>query len=219
LPTFKEDPAAYMRAWRARKRDALAAAAPAAAKPTVASFRRPPAKPRAPIPLGRPLTSAEKRDDAVLEAIEARGGQAVWTGKEWREAPPPTAARRPPPAPGSDRGTPPTRPFLATGSPNRNLTVPLPPLQGEVIPPPRSMIADGGAPPRRYAPNASVAEATAMIRAYAAQQAKVNEDMARRLAVIEREQAEMTQRLAAIEQRRTGIVAVVQGVASLFSLV
>ena len=93
------------------------------------------------------------------------------------------AHRRPPPAacPRLRRGTPPARPFLATVPTNRNLTVPLLPLQGEVIPPPRSMIADGGAPPRRYPPDASVAEATAMIRAYAAQQAKVNEDMARRL--------------------------------------
>jgi len=38
-------------------------------------------------------------------------------------------------------------------------------LQGEVISPPRSMIADGGTPPRRYAKDASVAEATALIRA------------------------------------------------------
>ena len=81
------------------------------------------------------------------------------------------------------------------------------------------MIADGGTPPRRYAKDASVAEATAMIRAYAAQQTRVNEDMAQRLAALERAKADTDRRLEAIERRRTGIVAVVQGVASLFSLV
>jgi len=89
LATFKEDPAAYMRAYRARKRGAPAAAKPAAAPRIDAS-----------VPLGRELTRAEKRDDAQLEAIEARGGQAVWTGKERREAPPPAAAARPRPLPG-----------------------------------------------------------------------------------------------------------------------
>jgi hypothetical protein len=59
-------------------------------------------------------------------------------------------------------------------------------LHGEVIPPPRSMIADGGTPPRRYAKDASVAEATALIRAYAAEQARINAETARRLAALER---------------------------------
>jgi hypothetical protein len=207
LATFKDDPAAYMRAYRARKRGASAAAKPAAAAPRV----------KAAIPLGRELTISEKRDDAILAAIEARGGKAEWTGKEWREAPPPAAARRPPPAPTGGR-LPPGR-CNATAPTNRNLTVHLPPLQGEVIPTPRSMIADGGAPPRRYPTGASVAEATALIRAYAAQQAGANEDMARRLATLESAKVETDRRLAAIEGRRTGIVAVVQGVASLFSLV
>ena len=133
---------------------------------------------KAAIPLGRPLTPAEKRDDAILDAILARGGKAEWTGKEWREAPPPA---RPP--------TPPAvipRPFLATAPTNRSLTVQRPPLQGEIMPPPRSMIADGGTPPRRYAKDASVAEATAMIRAYAAEQTRVNAETARRLAALER---------------------------------
>jgi hypothetical protein len=75
-----------MRAYRARKRGASAAAKPAAAAPRV----------KAAIPLGRELTLSEKRDDAILAAIEARGGKAEWTGKEWREAPPPAADRRPP---------------------------------------------------------------------------------------------------------------------------
>jgi len=48
------------------------------------------------------------------------------------------------------------------------------------------MIADGGTPPRPYAKNASVAEATALIRAYAAEQARINTETARRLAALER---------------------------------
>jgi len=48
------------------------------------------------------------------------------------------------------------------------------------------MIADGGTPPRRYAKNASVAEATALIRAYAAEQTRINVETARRLAALER---------------------------------
>jgi hypothetical protein len=144
----------------------------AAAKPAAPVVDRLPA----PIVMDRPLSIAEKRSDAQLEAIEARGGTPEWTGKEWREPP-----KRPP--------TPPATPalsFLATAPTNRNLTVHLPPLQGEVIPPPRSMIADGGTPPRRYAKDASVAEATALIRAYAADQARINDETARRLAALER---------------------------------
>jgi hypothetical protein len=41
-------------------------------------------------------------------------------------------------------------------------------------------------PPRRYAKDASVAEATALIRAYAAEQARINAEMAWRLAALER---------------------------------
>ena len=48
------------------------------------------------------------------------------------------------------------------------------------------MIADGGTPPRRYAKDASVAEATALIRAYAAEQARINAETARRLDALER---------------------------------
>jgi hypothetical protein len=229
LATFKEDPAAYMRARRARlKAEAEQAVAsgdtrkPKGAEAKAARQRaereaKAAAAPRidTAIPLGRELTHAEKRSDAQLEAIEARGGQAVWTGKEWREAPQPAAAARRMPTPPAT----PARSLLATVPTNRSLEVLLPPLRGEVIPPPRSMIADGGTPPRRYAKDASVAEATAMIRAYAAQQTRVNEDMAQRLAALERAKADTDRRLEAIERRRTGIVAVVQGVASLFSLV
>ena len=58
---------------------------------------------------------------------------------------------------------------------SRELTLARPPLQGEIMPPPKSMIADGGAPPRRYPAGASIAEATALIRApMLAEQACVN---------------------------------------------
>jgi hypothetical protein len=76
-----------------------------------------------------------------------------------------------------------TRVQPATG---RALTIAPRPLQGDILPPPRSMIADGGAPPRRYAADASIAEATAMIRAYAAEQARLNVETARRLEALER---------------------------------
>jgi len=59
------------------------------------------------------------------------------------------------------------------------------------------MIADGGTPARPYPANASVAEATALIRAYAAEQARVNAETNRRLAAMERDMAEMKQSKAA----------------------
>jgi hypothetical protein len=79
----------------------------------------------------------------------------------------------------------------------RQLTAAQPPLQGEIIPPPQSMIADGGTPARRYPANASAAEATALIRAYAAEQARVNAETNRRLVALERDMAEMKQSKAA----------------------
>jgi hypothetical protein len=107
----------------------------------------------------------------------------------------------------------------SNGHANRELMAYRPPLRGEIMPPPRSMIADGGTPPRSYARDASIAETTAFIRAYAAQQASINAEMTGRLAALEKAKAETDRRLEAIERRKTGIVAVVQGVASLFSLV
>jgi hypothetical protein len=92
-------------------------------------------------------------------------------------------------------------------------------LQGEVISPPRSMIADGGTPPRRYAKDASVAEATALIRAYAAEQARINAETARRLDALERDKAERDRRVAALEDRQAHVAGFVQGIAGVFSLV
>jgi hypothetical protein len=92
-------------------------------------------------------------------------------------------------------------------------------LQGEVISPQRSMIADSGTPPRRYAKDASVAEATALIRAYAAEQARINAETARRLDALERDKAERDRRAAALEDRQARVVGFVQGIAGVFSLV
>jgi hypothetical protein len=114
MPTFKEDPAAYMRAFEARQ-------------------------------------------TAPVQAAVAAHPQT-----------PPAAIAKP-----------------QAASPGRALAVDQPPLHGEVIAP-RSMIADGGTPPRRYPQDASVAEATALIRAYAAEQARINAETARRLAALER---------------------------------
>jgi hypothetical protein len=91
----------------------------------------------------------------------------------------------------------PARPRAAPPLHSRQLTVTQLPLQGEVISPPQSMIADGGTPARPYPANASVAEATALIRAYAAEQARVNAETNRRLAAMERDMAEMKQSKAA----------------------
>jgi hypothetical protein len=91
----------------------------------------------------------------------------------------------------------PARPRAAPPLHSRQLTVTQPPLQGEIIPPPQSMIADGGTPPRPYPANASVAEATALIRAYATEQARVNAETSRRVAALEREMVEMKRSTAA----------------------
>jgi hypothetical protein len=81
------------------------------------------------------------------------------------------------------------------------------------------MIADGGTPARRYPAGASVAETTAMIRAYASEQALANAETARRLAALERDKTETDRRLAELENRRATVVTAVQAFASLFSLV
>ena len=114
----------------------------------------------------------------------------------------------------------PPRRALSPRTPRRALTVAGPTqLQGEVISPPRSMIADGGTPPRRYAKDASVAEATALIRAYAAEQARINAETARRLDALERDKAERDRRVAALEDRQARVAGFVQGIAGVFSLV
>ena len=91
----------------------------------------------------------------------------------------------------------PARPGVAPTLHTHQLTATQPPLQGEIFPPPQSMIADGGTPARRYPANASVAEATALIRAYAAEQARVNAETSRRVAALERDMAEMKRSTAA----------------------
>ena len=153
-----------------------------------------------------PRNAATKASDSDIAAIRAKvaaiGPSAVITKTDGRldvitvdafkarqkarsAAPAPRVAPQPQrhpalaPIPPTSRLSPPT--------PSRALTVAGPtPLHGEVISPPRSMIADGGTPPRRYAKDASVAEATALIRAYAAEQARINAETARRLAALER---------------------------------
>jgi hypothetical protein len=114
---------------------------------------------------------------------------------------------------------PPARSRAAPPLHARPLTVTQLPLQGEIIPPPQSMIADGGTPARRYPANASVAEATALIRAHAAEQARVNAEMARRVEALERARAEDARRIAALEDRRSTLVAVIQAFAGMFSRV
>lgn len=118
---------------------------------------------------GAAITKTEGRFDVVTrETFEARG-----------------------------QSLPPARSRVAPPLLSRQLTVTQSPLQGEIIPPLQSMIADGGTPARRYPANASVAEATALIRAHAAEQARANAEMARRVEALERDVAEMKQSKAA----------------------
>jgi hypothetical protein len=208
MSTFKEDPAAYMRAYRARKRGepvidkalprgTLTKANPAELACVAAKLDA----------IGHPnavITKTAGRLDVVTrQAFEARQQAPVH----------PLAVAR---LPSLVKDT--VRP--QTAAPSRALTVAGPtPLQGEVISPPRSMIADGGTPPRRYAKDASVAEATALIRAYAAEQARINAETARRLDTLERDKAERDRRVAALEDRQARVVGFVQGIAGVFSLV
>jgi hypothetical protein len=133
--------------------------------------------------MGRPLNAEERRDDAEMEAIEARGGRPEWdhARDRWRDG----AAAQP--------------------ASSRALAISRPPLQGEILPPPRSMIASGGTPPHRYPAGAGVAEATAMIRAYAAAQAQVNAETERRLATLEQRERERSQAEFARADKRAKI--------------
>ena len=73
MPLPRHKVAAYDRARRARlKAEAKANGAPSPA-----------------IPLGRALTAKERRDDAEMERIEARGGRPEWDNAQgrWRDAP------------------------------------------------------------------------------------------------------------------------------------
>jgi hypothetical protein len=183
-----------------------------------------------------PRNATTKASDSDIAAIRAKiaaiGPSAVFpkTGgridaitvaafkARQKAAPTPRTAPQPqrhaalPPIPPTPRLSPPT--------PSRALTVAGPtPLQGEVISPPRSMIADGGTPPRRYAKDANVAEATALIRAYAAEQAHINAETARRLDALERDKAERDRRVAALEDRQARLVGFVQGIAGVLSLI
>jgi hypothetical protein len=91
MPTFREDPAAYMRARRAKQKAEREAASQTAPR---SSDRE--ARPREAIPIGRKLLPQEKMWDAQLDAIDAKGGAAEWTGNGYREAAPrpPLAPRR-----------------------------------------------------------------------------------------------------------------------------
>jgi hypothetical protein len=192
MPTFRDDPAAYMREYRARKR------AERDGQPFIDK-----SLPRNAHLTARPAELATVR--AKVAAIgpgavitKTAGRLDVLTNEAWE-------ARQNVAAP---------RPSMSGGKPSRELTAARPPLQGEVISPPPSMRADGGAPPRRYAANASVAEATAMMRAHATEQARINAETARRLAALEHDIAEMKQSKAAAA--RAGEV--VQAFLGLFQL-
>jgi hypothetical protein len=78
--------------------------------------------------------------------------------------------------------------------------------------PPRSMVACGGTPPSRY----PVKETIAAFQIYAVAQERANAEMAQRLAALEIAKAETDRRLAAIEQRGEGFVAVLKGLSLLF---
>jgi hypothetical protein len=203
--TARDDMAAYMRARRARlKSEAEQAVANGDARePKGREARRARRRAEREAAPAAPRNATTKASDSDIAAIRPKGAaigpSAVFPKTGGRidaitvaafkarqnGAPTPRIASQPqrhaalPPIPPTPR--------LSSPEPSRALTVAGPtPLQGEVISPPHSMIADGGTPPRRYAKDASVAEATALIRAYAAEQARINAETARRLAALER---------------------------------
>jgi hypothetical protein len=190
MPTFREDPAAYMRDYRARKRAELAAACDKAAS------------------IKGVITSVNGRLDVMTkEAFEARQQQAAPAARPSSPAPSPSllAAMQPAACP---------KPSAASLSPpSQQMTIYRPPLQGEAMPPPRSMVACGGTPPSRY----PVKETIAAFQIYAAAQERANVEMAQRLVALEKAKAETDRRLAAIEQRGEGLVAVLKGLSLLFS--
>jgi hypothetical protein len=191
MPTFREDPATYMRDYRARKRELAATCDKAASIKGV-------------------VTTVNGRLDAMTkEAFEARRRAS------------PAAQHSPPAAMRPATSTPPSaarpRPTAAGPSPAATTPGPLaiyrPPLAGEVMPPPRSMQACGGTPPSRY----PVHETIAALQVHAAAQERANAAMSQRLAALESAKAETDRRLAAIEQRGDGFVAVLKGLTLLFS--
>ena len=209
MTTFREDPAAYMRAYRARKRPepVVDKALPRGAIENASAVELATVRTKIAATPGGVITKTAGRLDVVTR-------QAFEAG---RQAPAPRIT--PPTQRHAAHSPSPPTPHLNSPEPSGELATYRPPLQGEVIPPPRSMVADGGTPPRRYAKDASVAEATALIRAYAAEQARINAKTARRLDALERDKAERDRRVAALEDRQARVVRFVQGIAGVFSLV
>jgi hypothetical protein len=165
-----KDMAAYMRDRRARQKADREAR-------ERSSQIAPSALARPAIPIGRPLTIEERRDDAVLDAIEGRGGKAEWTGDRWREV------------------TPAPRPSLPAPSPT--------PAPRYVPPAPKSMFAVGGRPGTdpaiqgydpTFAPHvASAVRRQANVATFEAKAAASINLLAREVASLKREVAELKQ--------------------------
>jgi hypothetical protein len=138
MPLPRHKVAAYHRARRKRLK---AEAKAARTEPTV-------------LPLGRPLTAKERRDDTEMERIEARGGSPEWDSaaqcrRDASSPPPPSPAPSTAPSlPAVYQSPKPLRPPVTAYRP------PAPPLRPVAPPPPigsgagRSLIAVGGKPGR-----------------------------------------------------------------------
>jgi hypothetical protein len=253
MATFKEDPAAYMRARRARlKAEAEQAVASGnARKPIGIEARR--ARQRAeqeahaPRRLAEPLrlrsaghdtqralgappvvdpalprSAIMSASDAEVASVKAKiaaiGGRAVITRTDGKLDAMPLAAfearQNPrPAAPAPVRALAPVR--ASTPVPTSYKPSATPVLHGEVVLPPRSMIASGGTPPERYARGASIAEVTASVRALAFEQGRVNAEMAHRLAAVEKVNVAQAAKIATLEEKRSGVIAIVQGATGL----
>jgi hypothetical protein len=208
MPTFREDPAAYMRARRAKQKAEAerAVALGGGSKPKGREAKR--ALPRAereassqtarrePIPIGRALTAEERADDVQLGAIEARGGIAEWTGKEWRERQPqrPTVLSTPRPIPSPAQA-----------------------VQRYIPPAPKSMFAIGGKPgteravpgydpafaphePSAVAWNVNVATMLNALARQADEQKRRADEQERRIAALEVAAADSKVQLAGVMQ-------------------
>jgi hypothetical protein len=134
MAAFREDPAAYMRAYRARKSGV--------ARPKVGSLTKGQEGKLGPLyseaDLGRPRTAPEKRWDAEIDALDARGRNAKWNGDGYSDSGPIVRTPAKPPALRKEAASPPSPQsmFAIGGTPGKGLVA-----QGPGMPVPPDMAA------------------------------------------------------------------------------
>jgi hypothetical protein len=134
MATFREDPAAYMRAYRAGKSGV--------ARRKVGSLPKGQNGKLGPLysegDLGRPRTALGKRWDAELDALDARGRNAKWNGDGYSDSGPIFRTPAKPPALRKEAASPPPPQsmFAIGGKPGKGLVA-----QGPGMPVPPDMAA------------------------------------------------------------------------------